>query len=259
MSEELDLDVERDAEVLAGYNDAPTETPGQQIADAIPEPKYRHFTEDEFNDVMTKVNAFDRGAIDKAFGKIGGLERALQQIQASTEAGQAIEVTDDDVAELCSEYQELGPMVKTTLQRLATKLRGTGAQLDPEKIHSSVDERLTERETATQAEEAAILDEDHPDWRDVYATQEFKDWLSTQSRANQRKFNRTWDADFLSDTFDNFKKFKEQEAALSAEKAGENTNTRQQRLKEAVTPRGTGGHAPAPDRQDDFSAGYHES
>lgn len=276
MSDQLELEEveDNDADFLAGYNGTPTETPEPQ-PDAItpevtpPEPKY--VTEDQIQDLVMK--AINPG-LDKAYGKIGSVERALQEIQAKTPAGEAVDFDEADFAELIEEYPELGALTMTAMSRVFSKVRGTGTQFDPDKIHSSVDERLTAREAERQAEQIALVHEDHPDWHDVMYVRgqdgklelnedgspkysaDFQAWYDQQPERYQRKLSRSWDADVVSDALDQFKKDREQKAAPTP-KPEETPNPRQQRLKDAVTPKGAGGHAPPGNsEEDDFVAGY---
>ena len=268
MNEEL----ENDAEAEAAFNEGstgtetkadattPTATP-EKTAEAAPtvvaEPKFAQITEDELNQLRARVASIDemRGTSEKsfgtAFGKIGGIERALNELRGG---GQAFgEFSKDDFSELQDAFPELAEMTIQGFNRALAKLKGAPA-IDPAKVDELVQLGITttlqQRELDSQKEAVKALDADHADWRAVKEKPEFKEWLTAQPTRFQRTYAKTWDADFLSDAFTNFK-----EAAAKAAPTTTST-TRKDRLAAAVNPRGTGGHAAGPSEDDDFDAGF---
>lgn len=266
---------EHDADFAAGYNGTPTETPEPQSTEetqqpekpaeqpADPEPEFVQISKKDWEDIQVKVNALNPGVIDKAFGKIGGLERALQDIQSKTPTGESIELTDADFAELAEEFPELAQTTKAVFGKVLEKFKGTGPSTNPEQIQSLVDQGLSARETTRRAEETKLVEAEYSNWREIVASPEFDTYFKTLTPREQRRIANTWDADRVLNALDGFQKFKtEQENARltkEQEAKAKQTDTRQQRFQDAVQPRGAGGHPPPPTGDDDFAAGYNQS
>ena len=233
----------------------PTATPAEEVK---PEVKYAQITEDDLAALRAKVATIDdlKATLEKsngtAFGKIGGIERVLKELQAG---GQSIgELSPDDFAELKESFPELADMTAKGLNRALAKLKGNPAPaIDQTKVDELVQQgvakTLEQRQAQEQVEADKALTAEHADWREVKEKPEFKTWLQTQPQRVQKTYAKTWDADFLADVFTAFKAVKP-----AAPKPAD--NTRKDRLAAAVNPRGTGGHAPAPSDDDDFNAGF---
>lgn len=276
MSEEIDLvDDADDGDFDSGFdgNDSlPTETPEASEAfsadiEEQPEaaPKTRQLTEDEYQALMSSVTGMNdvRATLENrfgtAFGKIGGIERVIKQLQEATPQGEAVEITDDDFAELREEYPDLADLQLKGLQRIASKLRGTGsAQMDEGRIRefiaptiSQASDYAVERAKAEIAEET--LAETHPQWRDVIGNPEqpteYRKWLATQPHEYQERVNNSYSPVVIGRSLD---KFNEHQASLK-KKAD---SSRRDRFEQAVTPRGDGGHPSHSSGDDDFDAGF---
>lgn len=265
---------QEDQELLDGYTDSPTETPPGDVVEPAEttepqptevttpaEPKYVQVTEEDWNRVTEALKSVNPGALDKAFGKIGEVQRALQAIQAQTPSGQAVELTDEDFADLAAEFPELAALTKTAMNKSLSKLRGTGA--DPSLIKSVVDEGLSARQQAERQEQMGLVEEEYADWREQVSSQEFADWMKTQPERYQRRLGRAWDADTVLGALDKFQEHKAAQATEAERTARENAakaaqqQTRQQRIQAAVTPQGAGGQPPPrTPEDDDFAAGY---
>lgn len=277
MSDDVELngaDNASDANFDAGFSGTPTETPEIEAQNTIQpepsqeqvqEPKFRQITEEEYTKLVTSAAAVDEmratlgKQVDTAFGKIGGLERVLKQFQEQTPSGHAVEITEDDLAELRDEFPELvGPQLKA-LQRVAGKMRGTGgfdeASVQPflDKAAPNLVERIKGELSVQNAKET--LAETHPDWESVIgngfegkpADKDFLGWLGTQPQDYRERLNSSVNPVVIGRAID---KFREHQASLK--KAAERRN----RFEEAVTPRGDGGHEPQPDGDDAFNAGF---
>lgn len=285
MNEQTELEEleTHDADFDAGFVGSPTETPESDLAnggqdDAALEgqgrqedaPKIRQVTETEWNELSARAAAIDEiratqgKQFDTAFGKIGGLERVLKQFQEGTPAGQAVEITEDDLAELRDEYPDLvGPQLKA-FQRIVGKMRGTsGAQLDEGRVKELIQPSLStfsdsavERAKVEMANEA--LDETHPGWQGTIGLPdeqgntpdtEFRQWLSTQDQAYQERVSSSFSPVVLGRAIDRFE-------AHKGELKKKADSQRRDRFDQAVTPKGDGGHQPAPDDDDDFESGF---
>lgn len=272
------VEAEDDADFDSGFADAPTadkppaeETPpvvAEPVVEVVPEVKYRQVTEAEWGDLVS-LRAEQAKKLDQAFGKMGGLERTLSEIQKATPAGAAVELTDDTVAELAEAFPELGGLVLTAMKKMAGKMKGTGAPataaLDPQQIEAAVTTRLIALQTEA-------LEDDHADWREVTGAPDsnnaYRQWLAAQPADYQQKLGSTNSATVISKSIT---KFKDQAAAAAtaaaatataaakaaADKAAKTAaaTARTQRLEAAATPRGTEGHS-ATETEDDFDAGF---
>lgn len=234
-------------------------------------------TESQFKDLLTKVNSVDeiKAAVEKlrgdAFGKVGGLERTLKQLQDATPAGHAIEVSAADLAELESEFPglNLGPSLAKGLTRILGKLRGTGAPvvgITPEELHAQLNARAQQdaefREEERKRQAAERLTDLHEDWQQVVgpvnSQTEFRAWLKGQGAEQETAFLNSWDPRFIAKTLTTFKSTK-RAPSLAPKPAASGKDLRTQRLAEAVPAKG-GGMAPAKSKVNEeelaFEAGY---
>jgi hypothetical protein len=270
-------EIENDDDFNAGFGGEaePTETPEPQSAEQVegesnepaepevaPEPKIAVLTEDDVRELRGKADQFDklRRMQDTAFGKIGGIERILSQIQQQTPSGVKVEITDDLVADLKDDYPEIADAQLKVLKRFAEKLAGAQAAAPAaaqEPRAPAIDpEILVERAKREMAEET--LDGTHEDWRDVIGLPdqnnvipetEFRKWLATQDERYQTRINKAYSPAVIGKAIDDFNAYKSKAAAQAS--------TRKARIEAAVTPRGSGGHAPSRNTDDDeFEAGF---
>lgn len=274
-----------DAYMEEGFSDgaikAPTsQTPDHEtaivephpIADEHPhdptstEPKMRQITEDEYTKLMSSAAAIDEmkatfgKQVDTAFGKIGGIERFLKQLQDDTPNGKAVEITEDDLAEIKEEFPELlGPQLKA-LQRIAGKMRGTGGGVDDDRIRevvkpslASISDYAVERAKAEIASE--LLDDDHPGWRDTVGLPEdgkipdteFRRWAATLPAERQQQLFNSYSPRVIGKALTEFGEY---------QKKLKSANERRNRFSDAVTPKGDAGTRSAP--VDDEDAGFAE-
>lgn len=250
-------------------SDAVSTTPISEPSVSLPESQLR--------DLLTKVNSVDeiRAAIEKlrgdAFGKVGGLERTLKQLQEATPAGQAIEVSASDLAELESEFPglNLGPSLAKGLTRVLSKFKGTGAPvvgITPEELQAHLNVRAQQdaefREEERKRQAAERLTDLHEDWQHVIgpvnSQTEFRTWLKGQGAEQETAFLSSWDPRFIAKTLTKFKSAK-QAPPIVPKPATSGKDPRTQRLAEAVPAKG-GGMAPAKSKVNEeelaFEAGY---
>ena len=115
---------------FGGQPETPTEPtpPADQATDEedetdTPEAQAPTLTAEQYEAAMAKVAEIDalKSAVDKlqstAFGRLGGLERTLRELQATTPAGQSISVTKDDFAEMAKDFPELVDITVAGLNR----------------------------------------------------------------------------------------------------------------------------------------------
>jgi hypothetical protein len=230
-------------------------------------------TDAQLKELLAKVNSVDelKSAIEKlrgdAFGKVGGLERTLKQLQDATPIGQPIEVKAEDLAELEAEFPglNLGPSLAKGLTRVLGKFKGTGAPapgLTPEEIKAQIE--AVRQDAANRIEEgrkhSAVerLTDLHEDWQTVIgppdSQTEFRTWLKGQGPEQEQAFLSSWDPRFISKTLSTFKNAKSEPPKVDPKPK---TDTRAQRLAEAVPAKG-GGIPPAKSKKTEEEAAFEE-
>lgn len=274
------------AEMESGFSGAPTEvtppaeapneTDDEGAAPATPaaeEPEYHQITKAEYEQfqalaaTVEELRTTSTAGLDKAFGKVGGLERTLKELQNATPKGYELDVTDDIVADLKQEFPEIGDLALKAFKTFASKLKGTGnAAVDAAQLEKMVDERASGRVIAVQLE---ALEDDHPKWREtvgltdtgVNAEVPYRKWLATQPAEYQARLSSTFSAAVIGNSIKKFEAAQaaaEAEAKAAAEKKDPKPapSTRQQRLAAAAVEKGKGGVAPGPTDDDEFEAGF---
>lgn len=226
------------------------------------EPKYVQITEDELQRLRSAATAIDeikaesKRQFDSAFGKIGGMQQLLDQLKSQTPSGQAVEITEEDFAELKAEWPEMADLSLKGFQRVLSKLKGTGTPTATIDVDKLVAERVApEVEKVRQEYRSEITDlrmqAHHKDWKTVLNSDDFIAWEKTLPKDELEKFSKSSDPEVVADFITKFKA-----AKVAADAKAKKDSTRQELIEAAVTPRGTGGHAPAPSEDDDFDAGF---
>lgn len=250
------------------FNDGPTETPAgneqtqtpepaEAAQEPAPPPKLAQITEDQYAELLARAAAVDElkagldKKVDTAFGKIGEINRLIASLQQSTPAGEAISLNDDDLAELSSEFPEIAAMTAKGLNRVLSRLKGTGGT-SPD-IESIVQQRLAPVMEALPTRVEAMVSEkllakEHGDWRAIVGKPdektEYRAWLSTQPAEYQQTVSETYDSVVIGESLTRFKA--EQAKAQAA-------NQRKSRFEAAATPRGMPGNTPL---ESDETAGF---
>jgi hypothetical protein len=238
-------DAEEDAQFQDGFKDAPTPTapeppatePGEPPAAATGQPaatpkapKYVQITEEELNSFKATAAAVDeiKATVEQrfgmAFGKMGGLERTLKELQASTPFGESVTMTAEDFEEMKADFPELADMTAKGFNRLLGKLRGTakpaepgkpdaGAIVDPLKMGEFVKETVSQQLTVLEKNTAQqLLAMRHENWREIVGlTPEgeaiqtpYREWLAKQKPEYQAQIGSSWDALTVAKSIDKF-------------------------------------------------------
>jgi len=259
-----------DDDFAAGFagSDSPTETPGNGDSGTktegeqapAPAPKFVQVTEDEWNSLkasaakVTQIEATLEKSLGTAFGKIGGIERTLKEL----DSGAKIEVPDDDIKALNDGgFPELAKALGQ-LKNLRALPGGGGVAAD--KIEELVQQRLAPAMEQVQNTrirlETRYLNTAHPDWQQIDKDPAFSAWTGSLPAEEQQalvKASNDWDAEAISAFMTRFKEHrKANKPAAPAPSAP--SDPRRSRMQAAVTPRGSG--APAADPDDDFEAGF---
>lgn len=273
------------AEFDAGFTGKPTTevpppaeeappAPAEEAPPAEPPPvKYAQITEAQWNELLAKSTAIDqvtadfKKRIDTNVGNYGELARTLKQLQSATPSGYTVEVTDDIVADIKTEFPELADLTLKAFKAFGSKLKGTAPTAvapppveDPAEFEAKVSASVSARLIALQTE---ALEDEFADWRTIVGKPEDKEntyrkWLATQPAEYQTKLASTNSAAVIARSIASFQKAaaKPPAPAAPAAPAKPAASTRQQRLEAAVAPRGAAASASAPTDKDDFAAGF---
>ena len=235
-----------DAEVGGGI---PTETPEPKPAEEVkpevkPEPEpapaveYAQITKAEYADLMAKASQ-----VDKAFGKIGGIERVLQQLQTP---GQAVEVNEEDFAALSAEFPELAKTLIESQKKAFARIKGA-ATVDPAVVEKIVSERV--EKTRKEMIDSTLDQIVGGDWVADRHSEEFVKWESEQPA----EVKALVDSNDLRDAARMMRMWKaHKDAPKPAPVPPPKPSSRRQQLEAAAaTPKGTGGSIQANPNSDE--------
>lgn len=237
---------------------------GDSLVDPAPadEPKMMQVPEEEYRKLLDGVAKIEgiEAALEKqfgtAFGKIGGIERVLDQLKSSAPAGGKIELSEEVVADLAAEFPEMAKLQFKTLQKLvdtintASPAQGSAAQPVAPVVDEAAIELRVRRAIATET-----LDEFDSKWRETIGLPDekgvvpdtpFRQWLKKQPKEYADRVISTYSAPVLTDALTKFK-------AAQAKAQG-----RREVLDAAVEVTGSGGQAPAAglSDNDEFDEGF---
>lgn len=246
-----------------------TETPERQLDEPkekieTPEPeapKLAQITELQFKDLLEKASQIDqikaesRKAVDTAFGHIGGLKQRMDQMQASTPAGESIVATAADFAELQENFPEFTDAQIKGFNRVLSKIKGTGQsqQFDSSAIEKMVNERVAASEHKTRIETIdSVLDGVMENWVDEIRKPEFAAWQEKQSDAVKALAA----SDEIKDAKKMLRMYVASKNVQTATPQVKTVSTRQKQIEAAITPRGSAGHRPSATEDDDFESGF---
>ncbi len=278
------------AEFADGFSDAPVEvkTPEADLGPEIPaetapeetpvvepvveetKPAPATLTTEQIEAMIANASSVQdvRAAIaklrDDAFGRVGGIERLIKDIQAATPQGVQVEVTEDDMKELKEEYPGLMTPLVSGLTRVLGKMKGTKTvpsvpSLTQAEIESIADAKADAKVQAiSQTMLRDQLRMQHRDWETVVGPKgsetEFRKWLKADAE-KERQALTSFDPVYLADVISEFKATKKPKPAAPVD------TTRSARLEEAVPVRGGGGKPPMPRKmtpEEEFASGFNE-
>lgn len=244
-TDDTTTDTDDDA-FASGFGDAtttqPTETPAagddaqpEAAKEEAPAIEYAQLTKQEYEDLKARaalveeIKATQEKSFGTAFGKIGGIERTLQQLQA----GKKVEINQEDIDALRDDF----PPLAAALEKVRD-LSVIAPGLDEDAINKMVESRLTPR---IQKIEMRMLAREHPDYAQIDSDPAFAAWIATQPDEFKQAL-ATASAEYDSATVsDAMTKFKAHRKALQEAKPKQpDPDARKGRMSAAVTPRGTG-------------------
>lgn len=259
-AENLSPEDQADAEFAAGFDGdptaTPTATPAAQQGDNDqsdkdepapadpPAPEYAQFTKDERDELMA-LREQQQKQFGTAFGKIGGIERTLQQLTS----GARVEVAQSDIDTLRNDGFE--PLA-VALEKVRDLRALPGAGVDQDQIDALVNQRVAAVE---QKLELRLLAQAHPDWKQIDADPAFAAWVAAQPddfKQGLAKASAEFDSAVVGDVMS---KFKQSRRPAPATQAADPASARRSRIAANVTPRGAGGPATS-NPNDELMAGF---
>jgi hypothetical protein len=237
-------------------------------------PEYVQISKEDWE--ATKASAVKTEAqLAKAFGTMGQMQQVINALKDATAKGEAVELTDDVVAEIKADYPDLAAPLLKALQKALNGQRGTGKADDKKGQDAAKDKISDSAELIDQAlakREIEALEEDFPHWRDIVGAtakgvqpdpeNPYRKWLSTQSPEYQKKVNETNSSAVVRKSIE---KFQTDTAAPAPKPAPAQTppkkppppdTSRQDRIKGAIQPRGDGGSPARQTEEDPFEEGF---
>lgn len=245
-----------------------TETPAEEVVE------YVQVSKKDFERILAAADKTEAhaGQFDKVFGTVGNMQQLINRLQAATPAGEAVEATEEDVAELAADFPELAGQIRGVLNKVLkrTNAKGTAEAATPAIDAETVDFIKKRRLLQEMEHEHQLLelDELHPGWRDVVgkpgdAETPFRKWLATQPEKYQNMVNASESATITKGAIDKFEAAQAAAAKPAAQPSPKPTTPdpiaiRKDRIEAAVTPKGTGVAPPKKPltEEDHFQAGF---
>ena len=217
------------------------------------QPRLAQITEDQFKALMTKAEEVDqirsdsKRQIDTLAGHLGGMKQLVEGLKQQRGA-----ITPGQLKRVAQDYPELAKALREDLKELGGAA-GPGQPVDMADIERRA-QAIVAQELPKELvkQEIKILRLYHRDWVDVVRSPEFVNWSRTLAPSDQQRLAGN-DGEFIADKISDFKA---RPKPKTTTQPASPSNTRQRRLEAAVSPKGTGGHAPAPAAEDDFEAGF---
>lgn len=262
------------AEFESGYTDdnAAEKPPVEEVAEVTPEPEVKEEIKEEVAEtpkpdpLVEVLSRFDKmeHRLRNTEGHIGGLNHNLKQMQETLAASKAASQQVSDAPtqeqvkeamanpkewdELKSDFPEWASATEKFMDARLSKVPA----VDETKIREL--EQKLNNETATLRKESidATLDAVLPDWDLEVKTPEFSKWMESQSD----DVKALAASNSIRDAAKMLRLFSTHKARSVPEPKPSNVAARQKRIEAAVTPKGTGGFAPAPTELDEFESGY---
>lgn len=194
--------------------------------------------------------------LSTAFGKLGRVEQILKTLQEETPAGQAMQVTDEDMTELAKEWPELSVTLLPGLNRIINKLKVRGTGLSKEAVDQLVSERVAH---VTYEANHAIITALEPDWETTVRSAEFAAWMNQRPEDERTRLMSSQNPAVVRKTLQEFSSHQAKlKPAVPPKSPAPPAGTQRRAILEAnVAPRSRGA-APAPSSRqvDPFDEGW---
>lgn len=234
------------------------------VAVADKAPVYVQVTEDEHKRLLTSAETVEKIAANleqrfgSVFGKVGEIQDRLKSLQGNTPAGQPVTLSLEDFKEMKEDFPELAGMTMKAVERIVSRMAGTGTGLGAEQIEQLVSTRLGQLETKQVMDTMDGLNEG---WKEVVGLPDasgkapdtaYRRWLATQPEDYRTKVEATRNPYVLNRAIERFQSESKTPKKLTPKPASS-------RFADAVTPVGVGGRATAsvPETEEaGFEAGF---
>jgi hypothetical protein len=189
---------------------------------------------------------------DRLFGHLGEVKKTMQELRQQQPQG-GVKLSAASLKRLSGEYPELAELLAQDLSELPVSGGATPRAFDPSQLDPIFDQRLKQHQEVMQRQqEARWLDMLHPNWREVAASPDFKLWKQSLEPDVQKELDNSWDAAFLAQGFGAFENWRNQQA----ERTRTASESRKQRLTQAITPTGVPSQSSTADDLDAFMSGF---
>lgn len=217
-----------------------------------PEPVPPEPTLDERLNALKSELQLELGKVrDTAAGRFGELNQRVQQVltQQQSTGQSGAKLTKESMKRLGAEFPEMAEMLVEDLSEAFGSAGGSQPVFDPSVIDQRVEERVSVvKDELTKEFEKFKVSTVYSDWEDKVRTQDFKEWLWSKDEAYQERIGNSWDSKEIIKALSTF----EQET----KKAEVQTQQRNKRLEDAITPTTATKSAPVPDEYDAFLSGF---
>ena len=237
-----------EAGFAAGSGDEEPQPEPEAEPQPLPELEIAGYTESQIKDLLQKAAEVDRlrEAQAKAFGALGSLKQSIDALRNQPRpSATAVKLTKEKLARLGQAFPEMAEMLAEDLSGVLT---GGAEPADTRQYEQLVDQKLSQTMQQQQRQmEAKLLTVMHNDWQQVAASEEFKAWTATLPPQDRQQLAETWDAVFIGSKIAEFK--------AQANKTAQANQSKQRRLAQAITPKGSP-TPPAQTDEDAFFAGF---
>lgn len=206
---------------------------------------------------------------DRLYGMVGSLKQQLQEVSSKSSAAPR-ELSPADMAELeaafkeeiAGEYPELGELSSRGMSKafsLFIKKLGVApavapsapAQAVPEAPTAAIAPPINVDEIERRVEQKLhvnLLAREHPDWRDVATSTDFKLWKDGLPAEQRQLLDTSWDSGVISQGLSAFKQWYQQQT--------QRVSSKKQRLERAIQPSGVPATSDTATDYDAFLAGF---
>jgi hypothetical protein len=175
---------------------------------------------------LDELENMTQAEIRKVHGKIGEINRAVQELQKSQGNTAAVKLAGVKLTRLQEEYPELAELLT---QDLSESGATTG---EPSQPNVNIgDEVAKVREDLSKEMQANLLTIQHRDWHQVIQSPAFAEWKQTLPEADRTELDNSWNAMYLGEKLTQFKDYNAQKQTGATQ--------RKERLNRAITPKGS--------------------
>lgn len=191
-------------------------------------PEALGLTNEQLTAMLAKVPELENMTnteIRKLHGKLGEFNRVLQDLKTSKTTAPSIHLQGAKLKSLHAEYPDLAELLEKDLSELT-------ATSEAHAQNEDFDARVNKvKEDLSQQMQVNLLQLQHRDFATVTKTDDFKVWAQTLPEEDRAKLNDSWDAMYLGEKISDFKAWRDKKQT--------GMNSRQERLRNAITPKGT--------------------